>query len=82
MHLELFPICAACGEADGLEVHHRKPVHLFPELELEPSNLITLCEKRGCHFRIGHSFDWRAYNPSVQEDAETQWRRIAERIDE
>jgi 5-methylcytosine-specific restriction enzyme A len=69
-HLVLEPKCQACGGADDLQVHHIKPFHLHPELELEQSNLITLCEKRGhdCHFTFGHFHNWRAINPNVIAD--------------
>ncbi len=62
--------CAACGTANGLEVHHIEPVHVFPEKEMDTGNLMTLCEK--CHFRWGHLWDWRSWNPEVRKDAE-QW---------
>lgn len=80
-HLEREPRCAACGGTEDLEVHHKKPEHLFPELELEPSNLITLCQKpsRSCHFSKGHSFNWKAYNPHVVEDAALSMQRILQR---
>lgn len=78
-HLAANPKCAACGTAESLEVHHVKPFHIFPELELDPNNLITLCEYRGCHLRFGHSFLWRAWNPSVVLDAQMQLGRIKNR---
>ena len=31
------PTCAACGRNKKLEIHHIKPFHLNPELELDPS---------------------------------------------
>lgn len=64
-------ICAACGTKDKLQVHHIKPFHLYPELELEPSNLITLCEtkQRKCHLNIGHLGHWKRENPDVTKDA-------------
>lgn len=58
------PSCMACGSKVKLQVHHKRPFHLFPELELDRSNFITLCEGgRGsnCHFLIGHGCDWRRY---------------------
>lgn len=69
-HLVLEPACQACGGKDDLQVHHIHPFHLHPELELEQSNLITLCEKRGhdCHFVFGHFHNWKAQNPNVTED--------------
>ena len=75
-HIELHPTCACCGGNDDLQVHHIKPYHLYPALELEPSNLITLCmqEGRSCHLVYGHLGDWLAYNPCVVDDTEV-WHR-------
>ena len=66
--LESHGQCAFCGRKDKMEVHHMKPFHLDKSLELDPNNLITLCENGGdgCHFTFGHLFDWKAYNPEVQ----------------
>lgn len=64
-HLRLHPTCAACGGRDSLQVHHIKPYHLFPELELEPMNLLTLCTGRkscNCHLEYGHNGDWSEAN--------------------
>jgi hypothetical protein len=65
------PVCAACGTNKSLNVHHKLPFHLFPENELDKSNLITLCmsKARMCHFYIGHGGSWRTYNPNVDENA-------------
>lgn len=68
-HLVIQPVCQACKGTKDLNVHHIKPVHLFPELELDRDNLITLCEANQCHFMIGHGRDWKAYNVNVIEDA-------------
>lgn len=70
-HVLAFPACAVCWATDLVEVHHVRPYYLFPELELDPKNLMTLC--RVHHFWWGHLGDWSAWNPSVREDAET-WR--------
>ena len=61
------PFCAVCGNKSNLNVHHIKPYHLFPELELADSNLIVLCEGPvvNCHFLFGHLRNWKAYNPEV-----------------
>lgn len=80
-HLDANPYCAACGakatEAD-LEVHHIRPYHLDPSLELDPNNLITLCRSgRNCHLYVGHDPDgpgevspnWKSENKNVQRDA-------------
>lgn len=58
--------CALCGDNSNLEVHHVKPFHLYPELELEPSNLISLC--RPHHLLAGHLMNWSSFNPKVRED--------------
>jgi 5-methylcytosine-specific restriction protein A len=70
-HLEANPFCLACGARKFLNVHHVHPFHLFPELELEPANLVTLCEtpSHNCHFFLGHLLDWRSYNVKVREYA-------------
>lgn len=65
-HLLQYPKCACCGDDNNVAVHHIKPFHLFPELELEPANLITLCEGGpiNCHFIVGHGGkNWRTYIP-------------------
>lgn len=69
------PRCEACGSGYELNVHHIKPFHLYPELELDEGNLITLCREH--HFRIGHDPDgkgpakpnWSLSNPNVRSDA-------------
>lgn len=64
------PTCAACSAARDLNVHHVQPFHLVPSLELDPTNLITLCAAPNwCHLLIGHGDSFRAYNPTVREDA-------------
>lgn len=71
-HLSHEPACVVCGHrGKGLQVHHIKPFHLFPNLELDPNNLITLCEIRGRthHLLIGHLDDWESYNVRVREDS-------------
>lgn len=72
-HLEKFPTCAVCGGTEKLQVHHKKPFHLHPELELDQNNLETLCEsmKHGinCHLCVGHIGNFKSYNETVTEDA-------------
>ena len=72
--------CDACGTTKQLEVHHVVPVSHDRTRELDKSNLQTLCEYRECHHRIGHSFDFKSANPHCRLDAETQRRRISERV--
>lgn len=81
--LKVNPACAACGikDKDALEVHHVVPFHVDRSRELSWDNLIVLCDKGGhsCHHRLGHCFDWRAWNSHVREDAALQLKRIKER---
>jgi 5-methylcytosine-specific restriction endonuclease McrA len=76
-HLAKHGECAVCGETREhlLNVHHKKPFHLHPELELEPTNLITLCEEphKNCHLWVGHLGHWRSWNEHVERDAKV-WR--------
>ena len=69
LHLKLEPVCAACGSSKKLNVHHKRPFHLFPQLELDLNNLITLCMDKECHIKIGHGGNFKDYNPDVAEDA-------------
>jgi hypothetical protein len=78
-HLAVNPCCAVCGGWAKVEVHHIRPFHLAPELELDPGNLITLCEswKGGvnCHLFFGHLGDFRdGVNTDVLRDA-AAWRQ-------
>lgn len=70
-HLANNPTCAVCGGKLDLDVHHVLPFHLYPKLELDRQNLITLC--RHHHFLFGHLENWSAFNPLVRADAEI-WR--------
>jgi len=78
-HLKKFPICANCGEKKfvGMQVHHIVPFHCDPTLELEPSNLITLCSNPRCHLDKGHLGYWKSWNVSVIEDCEAwYWKYL------
>ena len=77
--LGLHPTCAACGNSEQCSVHHKRPFHLHPDLELDPANLITLCERHCCHLMVGHCGDWHAYNPHVEEDSKVLRRRVEQR---
>ena len=70
-HVVKNPFCAACGSREHLQVHHIIPFHIDPSQELNPENLITLCEKKSknCHFKVGHLGDWKKYNRGVRQDA-------------
>jgi hypothetical protein len=77
--LKVHPCCAGCGTTEQVSVHHKRPFHLHPDLELDSGNLISLCEKHNCHLMLGHSGDWHAYNPHVEEDAKFLARRVQQR---
>lgn len=67
--LKAAPLCAACGDKQHLQVHHKKPFSDYPELELEPANLIVLCMGvNECHLRLGHGGNYRYFNPNVAQD--------------
>jgi 5-methylcytosine-specific restriction protein A len=72
-HLKEHPTCAVCEGTEKLEVHHIHPFHLHPDLELEPTNFITLCEanKDGfdCHLGFGHLGNFKSWNVDVAVDA-------------
>jgi 5-methylcytosine-specific restriction endonuclease McrA len=82
-HLLREPACVACGyKGKGVQVHHIKPFHLHPQLELDPGNLITLCEVKGRdhHLLIGHLDNWESYNEHVREDVKHFYRMTADKI--
>ena len=81
-YLDSHPTCAACGATEteaALEVHHVRPFHVDPSLELDPSNLITLCRSGADHhLHVGHDPDgpdgplppsWKRENKNVRRDA-------------
>lgn len=65
-HLKNESCCQVCGKKHSLEVHHIKPFHEYPELELKDSNLVTLCTR--CHLFVGHLGYWKTANPECLED--------------
>lgn len=74
--------CAVCGFNKYLNVHHIKPFHLFPELELIRDNLITLGEKcptGNHHLLFGHFGLWKSYNIEVVSDASLWKTKIGTR---
>lgn len=66
-HLKDHPCCVVCGGTKSLNVHHIKPFHTHPELELDSNNLITLCECKlhgiNCHLLVGHLGNFKRINP-------------------
>ena len=71
------PFCAASGLKHDLQVHHERPFHVHPELELDPSNLIVL--NRTYHLIFGHLGDWKSWNADVRKDAARMYEQITKR---
>lgn len=81
-YLEQYDFCAVCGYKKNLNVHHIKPFHLFPDLELDPDNLITLGEKcptGNHHLFVGHLGNWASFNEKVVHDASYWLHKIRQR---
>ena len=73
-HLKKQSFCMICGSTKNLVPHHILPFHMDAEKELDPENLITLCEGNfNCHLFFGHLKNWTRYNPNIVEDARV-WR--------
>jgi len=72
LFLTQHPVCALCNNNKKLEVHHLQPFHTNPELELDPTNLITLCESKeygvNCHLFFGHLGNYKLVNTNVIQD--------------
>ena len=64
-------VCAVCERRNYLVAHHIVPFSLAPEFELEPDNLMALCEGgkygiKSCHQLFGHLGNWRRFNPHIR----------------
>ena len=74
-YLKANPVCEICGTSKSLEVHHILPFHWFPSAELDPDNLMTLCDgwgkkgSRSCHLLFGHYGNWKKYNRHMKSTA-------------
>jgi len=77
-YIKLHPLCAVCKTKKRLEIHHCKPFHLSPTLELSKKNLITLCKRH--HLTFGHLMNYHAYNPNIREDAKNFRLKIKNRL--
>lgn len=77
-HLAKEPVCVACGRAANLNVHHIIPVSISPMLELDPQNLITLCETP-CHIVFGHFMSHHCYNREVRKMAQEYHKAMQKR---
>ena len=62
------PVCAICGGTAQLNLHHLRPFHVFPELELDPTNVVWLCNAKLCHIRVGHLSNFSSINPNGAAD--------------
>jgi len=69
--LEGNPCCKVCGSKENLTAHHIIPFHIDKNKELDPNNLIPLCQNKtmNCHFIFGHLLNWNKFNPNVIEDS-------------
>jgi len=72
------PRCFVCGSKKKVEIHHKIPFHLAPDLELVVDNLVSLCQNKRfgirCHQLLGHLGNYRKINISIEEDVAI-WRR-------
>lgn len=77
-HLRKHPLCEVCGGNKKCQVHHIIPFWKDNSLELEPTNLITLCNRRWrrCHFIWGHFYNYRKSNPDIRENARDWQSRL------
>lgn len=90
---EAHPHCIAClteGNAiEGQQIHHVNPFHYLldpeinrPDLELDPRNLVTLCEDEAGrpaqdhHLLLGHLGNFKEGNLLVREDAGGRYHGI------
>lgn len=66
------PRCAVCDSESDVQAHHVKMYKFWPNLELDKTNLVTLCTSKrlgfNCHQMIGHGGSFKYYNPFVKED--------------
>jgi len=85
LHLQVQPKCVCCSPEmrphAGVQVHHIFPFHCCialgrPDLELDPRNLVTLCEDEAGrpgenhHLLVGHLDSFQSSNLNVLEDAQ------------
>lgn len=70
VHLGKNPYCANCGKKKrvGMQVHHIVPFRIDPSKELDPTNLLTLCNNPRCHLDKGHLGYFKSWNPNVISD--------------
>lgn len=76
-HLMIQNVCQVCTTTKDLDCHHILPYFLRPDLELESSNLITLCTPH--HLLFGHFMNYKSYNKDVVADAQIWFNKIDRR---
>ena len=59
-----YPNCEACG-VKAETVHHIIPYHKNPLLELDTSNLISLCDE--CHLVLAHLKSFQRFDSDIKE---------------
>ncbi len=59
------PYCSICKCNKLLASHHKKPYHIWPELELVKSNIVVLCSQH--HLHDGHLGNWKSFNPLLDK---------------
>ena len=68
--LKLHPACEVCDGKKGLVAHHIVPFFMDRSKELDPNNLVALCEENptiNCHLWAGHGGNFADYNPHVKK---------------
>ena len=78
-YLVRHPTCAVCGGKKAIEVHHVVPFHKDKAQELNPGNLIALCNHLRCHILIGHLGNYKSWNEHVREMAASIFLKITMR---
>jgi 5-methylcytosine-specific restriction protein A len=72
------PRCECCNAERKIEVHHIRPFHIFPNLELRKFNLISLCDDR-CHLVVGHLGSYKSFNHTVRADSRYILKKVFNR---
>ena len=72
--------CAVCGGTKKVELHHIIPFHIDSSKELDPNNVIPLCEgnkELNCHLIFGHFGNFRTkWNPNIEQEAPVWQQRL------
>ena len=70
LYKQMYDECACCGSTRFLQVHHVRPLHLFPRQYKDFKNFVTLCNplNNGCHRWVAHFGDYiNKYNENIKE---------------